>query len=101
MTALEREIEAKLRDLVKQHGGLCLKWVCPGWAGVPDRVILLPKGRVIFAEIKRPKAGKLDTRQKWWARKLTGLGFNHWVIWDEMDLHLFQRCELIKGEQRR
>ena len=101
MTALEKEIEAKLRDMVKRHGGLCLKWVCPGWAGVPDRVILLPKGRVIFAELKRPKGGKLDTRQKWWARKLTSLGFNHWVLWDDMDLQLFQRCELIKGEQIR
>ena len=55
MTPLEKEIEAKLVDVVKRHGGMCLKWVCPGWAGVPDRIVLLPGGKVIFVELKRPK----------------------------------------------
>ena len=41
MTPLERDIERKLVGVVKHHGGLCLKWVCPGWAGVPDRIVLL------------------------------------------------------------
>lgn len=94
MTELEKDIERKLRDKVKAHGGLCLKWVCPGWAGVPDRIILLPGGRVIFAELKRPKGGRLDERQKWWAHKLIDLGFNYWQVWDKKDLLLFDNCEL-------
>ena len=44
MTILEREIEAKLIGAVNRHGGMCLKWVCPGWAGVPDRIVLMPGG---------------------------------------------------------
>lgn len=94
MTPLEKEIERKLRQKIEKHGGLCLKFVCPGWAGVPDRIILLPGGRVIFAELKRPKGGKLSSLQKWWAKKLIDLGFTHWVIWDADDLECFSSCEL-------
>jgi hypothetical protein len=83
MTELEREIEKKLRKMVEAHGGLCLKWVCPGWSGVPDRIILLPGARVIFAETKRPKGGRLSRLQKWWRDKLQSLGFWSVVVWDE------------------
>ena len=80
MAVLEKEIEEKLKTMIKRHGGLCLKWVCPGWLGVPDRICLLPGGTVIFVETKRPAGGKRGEMQKWWARKLSGLGFLHlWV----------------------
>lgn len=82
MTELEREIEKKLVKMVERHGGLCLKWVCPGWSGVPDRIILLPGGRVIFAETKRPKGGKVEKLQLWWHRKLLDLGFLAVVVWN-------------------
>jgi hypothetical protein len=91
---LEKEIEQKLIKMVKCHGGLCLKWVCPGWLGVPDRIVLLPRGRVTFVELKRPKGGKLSSMQKWWAKKLIDLGFSHWVIWDTEELELFKTVEL-------
>ena len=94
MTPLEKEIEAKLVRLVRDRGGLCLKWVCPGWAGVPDRLILLPRGRVIFVELKRPRGGVLSSRQVWWHRKLQALGFPHYVIWDHPDLDAFDAQEL-------
>ncbi len=94
MTPLEKDIEKKLREMVEKHGGLCLKWVCPGWSGVPDRIILLPGGRIIFTELKRPKGGKLSKLQKWWAKKLIDLGFSHWVLWDMDDLECFEHCEL-------
>ena len=94
MTPLEREIEAKLVKVVKDAGGLCLKWVCPGWAGVPDRIVLLPGARVVFVETKRPKGGVLSSRQKWWGKKLADLGFSYWTIWDFADLKLFSEVEL-------
>lgn len=90
MTPLEKDIEKKLRQMVEDRGGLCLKWVCPGWAGVPDRIVLLPGGRIIFVELKRPKGGKLSRLQMWWMEKLLGLGFEHWTIWDQDDLDEFK-----------
>lgn len=94
MEKLEKDIEKKLRKMVERHGGVCLKWVCPGWSGVPDRIVLLPGGRVIFVETKRPKGGTLSQLQKWWAKKLIDLGFNHWIIWTDADLSLFRQVAL-------
>lgn len=95
MTPLEKDIERKLRQMVEAHDGLCLKWVCPGWTGVPDRIVLLPGARVVFVELKRPKDGKVSKLQMWFGRKLRGLGFAYWVIWDDADLHRFGECVLI------
>ena len=86
MDKLERDIERALVGMVKRHGGLCLKWVCPGWSGVPDRIILLPHGRIVYAETKRPKGGEVRELQKWWHRKLRDLGFSCWVIFDRDDI---------------
>lgn len=86
MTQLERDIERALVGMVKRHDGLCLKWVCPGWSGVPDRIILLPGGRVLFAETKRPKGGEVRKLQEWWHRTLRRLGFTVWVIWTRDDI---------------
>lgn len=94
MTELEKEIEAKLVKLVKRRGGLCLKWVCPGWSGVPDRLVLLPRGRLIFVELKRPKGGVLSSRQVWWGKKLRALGFPYYVIWTRAELDAFEVLEL-------
>lgn len=95
MTELERDIERKLRTLVERRGGICLKLVCPGWAGVPDRIVLLPGGRALFVELKRPQGGKVSKLQLWWAKRLHQLGFYHWIIWNAEDLDRFE--ELIAG----
>ena len=80
MPVLEKEIESKLKAMIQRRGGLCLKWVCPGWTGVPDRICLLPGGTVVFVETKRPAGGVRSKMQQWWARKLSELGFLHlWV----------------------
>lgn len=73
---LEKSIENILRQAVEAEGGMCLKWVCPGHKGVPDRMILFPDGIIAFVELKRPgakvKAGGL---QEWWQQRLVELGF--------------------------
>lgn len=71
---LEKEIERYLRDKIKAAGGLCLKWICPGFTGVPDRIILLPGGLVRFAELKAP--GKTERpRQRLVQNILRRMGF--------------------------
>lgn len=91
MTKLEKEIEQKLRTKIEDRGGRCLKWVCPGWVGVPDRIVLLPGARIYFVETKRPKGGELSAMQKKWREWLTGLGFSYRIIWNDTDLSFFLR----------
>jgi len=50
----ERDIEAYLRDQIKRLGGIAYKFVSPGNAGVPDRLVLLPGAGVVFVELKAP-----------------------------------------------
>lgn len=84
---LEKEIERKLKLLVEGRlGGVCLKWVCPGWRGVPDRILLFPGGRVYFVELKRPEGSKVEPLQTWWKRRLEHLGFTVWHIHTLSDL---------------
>ena len=49
----EREIERKLVSALKSSGGICPKFVSPGFDGMPDRVLLLPHGKFGFVEVKR------------------------------------------------
>lgn len=51
---LESKIEKKLVSLVRKSGGECLKFVSPGMSGVPDRIVMMPKGRLYFVELKAP-----------------------------------------------
>lgn len=83
---LEKDIERKLVDLVGQYGGRCLKWTCPGWKGVPDRICLFPGGHVVFVELKRPNGGKISPMQRWWREELQRLGFLHYYVCDETGL---------------
>ena len=62
-TVEEKRVERHLVESVKGLGGMCLKFVSPGTAGVPDRLIILPPGRIIFAELKTD-TGKLSKIQE-------------------------------------
>lgn len=73
---LEKTLEQKLKKGVKANapGALCLKFVSPGFLGVPDRIILLPGAHVVFVEMKAP--GKSErTRQLFVQGLLRRLGF--------------------------
>lgn len=50
----EKTIEQKLVKAVKVRGGICPKLVCPGFYGMPDRLVLLPHGKIGFVEVKAP-----------------------------------------------
>lgn len=51
---LEHEIEDRLALRLAQAGHLCIKFISPGFPGVPDRIVLTNDGRVFFVECKAP-----------------------------------------------
>lgn len=75
----ETEIEKKLVQKVKAKGGIAPKFVSPGYAGMPDRLVLLPGGVFAFAELKAPgmKPRPLQVSRH---RLLKSLGFKVYVI---------------------
>ena len=77
----EKEIEQKLVKAVKEKGGVCPKLVSPGTNGMPDRMVLLPAGRIVFVEVKAPgqKPRPLQERRH---SQLRALGFEVLVLDD-------------------
>ena len=75
----EKIIEEQLVKSIRLMGGLAPKFVSPGFDGVPDRLILLPNGRMAFAELKAP-GKQLRPLQKRRKRQLEALGFRVFVI---------------------
>lgn len=75
----EKDIEQMLVRSVKAAGGICPKWVSPGYDGMPDRIILMPGGKIAFAEVKalgkNPRPLQASRH-----RLLRRLGFKVYVI---------------------
>lgn len=76
---LEKEIEQYLRKEIKKHKGMALKFVTPGFSGVMDRIILMPEGKIFFAEIKAP-GKKLRSRQVYVKELFENLGLKIYKI---------------------
>ncbi len=81
----EKQIEHKLVVMVKSAGGIAPKFVSPGFAGMPDRLILLPDGHMAFAELKAPgkKPRPLQLSRH---RLLRKLGYRVYVIDDVREI---------------
>ncbi len=79
----EREIERQFALAVKKRGGICPKFVAPGYNGMPDRLALLPDGKLAFVELKAPghKPRQLQIARH---RLLRKLGFKVYVL-DDID----------------
>ena len=75
----EKDIEHKLVTAVKRYGGVAVKFISPGFDGMPDRIVLLRGGKLGFVEVKAP--GKhprpLQTARH---KMLQKLGFKVYVI---------------------
>ncbi|MDX1486595.1 MAG: VRR-NUC domain-containing protein [Acidiferrobacterales bacterium] len=59
---LERDIERYLVRRIKALGGMAEKFTSPGKRSVPDRIVTLPGGRILFVEMKAP--GKKPTENQ-------------------------------------
>lgn len=75
----EKDIERILTAEVMKLGGRAYKWVSPGNAGVPDRIVVFPGRAPIFAELKS-RTGKLSALQEMQIRRLRDLGQNVSVV---------------------
>jgi len=75
----EKAIEQKLVKAVRDSGGLALKLVCPGFNGVPDRLLLFMGGKAAFVEVKAPgeKPRPLQVHRM---EQLRRMGFPVYVI---------------------
>ncbi len=72
---LEKDVEGYLCKRVKDElHGWALKFVSPGQNGVPDRIVLVPPGRIYFVETKAP-GKKLRKLQEWICGRIRALGF--------------------------
>ena len=75
----EKEIENYLIRKIKNKKGIAYKFTSPGNSGVPDRLCLLPNGKIFFVELKSPgkKPRSLQVNQ---ITKITKLGQRVYVL---------------------
>lgn len=78
MRGKEGRVESALVKAVRSRGGICPKWVSPGLDGVPDRIVMLPEGKIGFVEVKAPgeQARKLQIAR---LEQLRRLGYKSFV----------------------
>jgi hypothetical protein len=81
----EKLTEQKLVRAVNAAGGIAVKFVSPGFDGMPDRLVLLPDARVAFVEVKAMgcKPRPLQIRRH---ELLRALGFLVFVLDDERQI---------------
>lgn len=81
----EKTIEQKLVNAVKAVGGIAPKLTSPGFDGMPDRLVLLPNGKVGFVELKatgkKPRPIQLSR-----IKLLRRLGFKAYILDDEKEI---------------
>jgi len=78
LSTSEKYFERKLKEAVKKQGGLCIK-LLSSITGLPDRMCLLPRGRIFFCELKSTGKNR-SGRQRLIHNKLSQLGFKSYLI---------------------
>ena len=96
---LERVLEHKLVREVKAAGGLCIKLPAALYRGIPDRMVLLPGGRVYFLELKTD-TGRVSPAQVRFISFLQSLGFFSDIIRGETQLSEFLENHVRKDLSR-
>lgn len=81
---LERDLEQWFRKQIVTLGGRSYKFVSPGNAGVPDRIVVWPGGMVDFVELKT-STGHLGPVQNQQIRRLKALGARVYVVYGRLE----------------
>lgn len=92
----EKEIENYLVKAIKKMGGEAFKFVSPGNAGMPDRIVILPNGEIYFVELKS-EDGRLRPIQIRQQERLYALGCNVATLKGKEEVDRFLR-EVILNE---
>jgi hypothetical protein len=82
----EAAIERALAAAVAARGGVCEKVAALGKRGFFDRIIILPGGRIIFCELKRPKRGRISPHQMQYHEQYKALGVSVAVVRNSADI---------------
>jgi hypothetical protein len=77
---LEKQVERYLHDKITQLGGTTYKWASPSHRGVPDRLCVLPGGRIYMVEVKT-EAGRPSRLQLSVHKKLRTLGCDARILY--------------------
>ena len=98
MSVLENEIEKYFKKQVEKRGWICWKFVSPGTMGVPDRIVIGPKGQALFVELKRPDIGGTSKVQRYRIRQLRNLGHLVCIVNTKKKVDVFvkmleERCD--------
>lgn len=88
MRIIEKDIERWLGIQLKKLSCIYMKFVSPGNDGVPDRIVVLPGGSVIFVELK-DKKGVLMANQRIQVARLRKQGALVFVITGMLEAKLF------------
>lgn len=98
----ERDIERWLRRQIESMGGLAYKFSSPGNDGVPDRIAIMPEGRVWFIELKTDK-GRLTPIQTWQQDRLRKRGVMVRTVYgmDEAEWLIKDMAVFMAGDKRR
>ena len=75
----EKQIEQQLCHAAREQGGIAMKLASPSFAGLPDRMVLLPGGHIGFVEVKAP-GKKPRVLQLMRLEFLSRLGFKVYVL---------------------
>ena len=90
--AEESKLEQKFVRTMEKAGWKALKLVCPGFNGMPDRIVLKNDGKVFFAELKAP-GEKPEALQKARHASLRSRGFRVYVVDSEEMIYSVWRSE--------
>ena len=94
----EKVLEKKLVKWIKEAGGKCLKLSSQFNTGLPDRMILLPKGHIFYCEVK--STGKKPTKmQEIIHNEIRALGFRVYVVDSTEGLSEMLKAELLQNEK--
>lgn len=88
----EKTLEKRFVKKIKEKGGIAYKFSSPGCVGVPDRLVLMPGGRICFAELKT-MTGRLSVSQERQIKKIRSFGHRVYIVRpDNMDEVLNEIC---------